>query len=118
MMLGLSPWVPLIVSLPQSNISLIPIRDRVLGTAINPEDVAYDEATESIATLSISPSAIPNGSRRIGVRARDELGNWSPATYLDLSVVDLTLVEGQPYDVPQVDHPQSPSCPPWGALSK
>ena len=88
------------------------------GTAINPEDVAYDEATESIATLSISPSAIPNGSRRIGVRARDELGNWSPATYLDLSVVDLTLVEGQPYDVQQVDHLAIAQLPSVGSVVK
>ena len=87
------------------------------GTAII-QDVAYDEATESIATLSISGSSIPNGSRRIGVRARDELGNWSPVTYLDVSVVDVALVEGQPYNVPQVDHLALPQLPSVGSVVK
>ena len=81
------------------------------GTAINPEDVAYDEATESIATLSISGSSIPNGSRRIGVCPI----LMDPVTYLGCLGGSGQILEGQPYNVPQVDHWPFLN-PPWELL--
>jgi hypothetical protein len=74
------------------------------GIAVDPEDLAYDEATESLKALSLGASNLADGAHRIGIRFQDDLGRWSPATYLEFHVVDLSLVEAEPEAEPQVDH--------------
>jgi len=88
------------------------------GIAVYPEDLAYDEATESLNALSLGAANLADGTHSIGIRFRDDLGRWSPATYLEFHVVDLSLVEAEPETEPQVDYLSLYQLPAAGTVLK
>ena len=53
------------------------------GTAIDPEDLAFDDATEGISPLSISIHDVPAGSHQLGIRFRDDNGTWGSVRFID-----------------------------------
>ena len=73
------------------------------GSPISPEDLTYDEETESIAALSLDPSAWGAGVTRVGARFKDDLGRWSPVRWFDVTVFDPVTVEPDAEQRRQVD---------------
>ena len=63
------------------------------GESIDAEDLVYDQTTEQLKELSLNLDSLPGGERRVGVRIKDDQGNWSNVSYVDINMVDLTIVE-------------------------
>ena len=55
------------------------------------------------------------GERRVGVRVKDDQGNWSTVSYVDVYMIDLTTVEADEVTDTQVDRISIDSLPAVGA---
>ena len=64
------------------------VNDADASVSLNPEDLNFDEEHEGIVPIELDAGTLPGGTHRIGFRFQDDLGNWSPVRYLDLSVFD------------------------------
>ena len=53
----------------------------------------YDQATEQLKQLSLNLDGLAGGERRVGVRVKDDLGNWSTLSFVDIYMIYLTVVE-------------------------
>ena len=73
------------------------------GLSVGAEDLVYDSATEGIAALSVGINDVPAGARRMGLRFRDQDGNWSTPRYIDFESEDAE--EYIPSRV-EINHPQ------------
>jgi len=58
------------------------------GLSVGAEDLVYDSATEGIAALSLGINDVAAGARRMGLRFRDQDGNWSTPRYIDFESED------------------------------
>ena len=63
------------------------------GVPLNPDDVAFDEETESILALNYDASGLPAAVHRIGVRFQDDLGRWSSTHFHDVTIFDPGTVQ-------------------------
>jgi len=63
------------------------------GESIDAEDLMFDQATEQLKELSLNLDSLPGGERRVGVRVKDNLGDWSTTSFVDVFITDLTTVE-------------------------
>ena len=63
------------------------------GESIDAEDLMFDQTTEQLKELSLNLDSLPGGERRVGVRVKDNLGDWSTTSFVDVYVTDLTSVE-------------------------
>ena len=73
------------------------------GTYLAPEDLSYDEETEGAIAFALDPAAWGTGDVRVGTRFRDDVGNWSPVTYNDVTVFDPSTVVPDEESRPQLD---------------
>ena len=63
------------------------------GTSLDAEDLVYDQTTEQLKQLSLNVDGLAGGERKVGVRVKDDQGNWSTVSYVDIYMIDLTTVE-------------------------
>ena len=63
------------------------------GTSLDAEDLVYDQTTEQLKQLSLNVDGLAGGERRVGLRLKDDQGNWSTVSYVDIYMIDLTTVE-------------------------
>jgi hypothetical protein len=81
------------------------------GTAMTPTDGHFDSPAESL-TSSVSLAALaPNAAHNICVRARDELGNWSPTPTCASFRIEDDSPTHPPETIPSVPSPIVPSLP-------
>ena len=73
------------------------------GITIDAEDLVYDQATEQLKQLSLNLDGLAGGERRVGVRVKDDLGNWSTVSFVDIYMTDLTDVEADEFGSTQSD---------------
>ena len=73
------------------------------GTSLDSEDLVYDQTTEQLKKLSLNVDGLAGGERRVGVRVKDDQGNWSTVSYVDIYMIDLTTVEADEVADTQVD---------------
>ena len=73
------------------------------GTALDAEDLVYDETTEQLKELSVDLHGLDGGDRRVGVRVQDEQGNWSALSYINVYMKDLTTIVADDVGDAQVD---------------
>ena len=83
--------------------------------AVDAEDLFYDQTTEQLKQLSLNVDGLSGGEHRVGIRVKDDLGNWATTSFVDLYMVDLTTVEADEPAVAQVDRINISSLPAVGS---
>jgi len=83
--------------------------------AVDAEDLVYDQTTEQLKQLSLNVDGLSGGEHRVGIRVKDDLGNWATTSFVDLYMVDLTTVEADEPAVAQVDRINISSLPAVGS---
>jgi hypothetical protein len=82
---------------------------------VDAEDLVYDQATEQLKQLTLNVDGLSGGEHRVGIRVKDDLGNWATTSFVDLLMVDLTTVEADEPAVAQVDRINISSLPAVGS---
>ncbi len=83
--------------------------------AVDAEDLVYDQTTEQLKQLTLNVDGLSGGEHRVGIRVKDDLGNWATTSFVDLYMVDLTTVEADEPAVAQVDRINISSLPAVGS---
>ena len=66
----------------QQNILWRPIRVREVHRHLSAEDSDFNDSTEQMSKFTLKMDDLAGGNRRVGMRVKDNQGNWSNINYL------------------------------------
>ena len=83
--------------------------------ALNAEDSDFNDSTEQLSKFTLKMDDLAGGNRRVGMRVKDDQGNWSDTSYLDVFVLDLATVNADDFGEGQIDRVTVGSLPAIGS---
>ena len=83
--------------------------------SLSAEDSDFNDSTEQLSKFTLKMDDLAGGNRRLGMRVKDNQGNWSNINYLEVCVLDLATVNADDFGEGQIDRVTVGSLPEIGS---